>query len=268
VSVWLPGADRLLAEHASELPQKDELCGAFCATLAVRAAGLRADGTPVDQDAIGRLAGTILSTGSHAESLPPAEEGRRDYRLGFPTTDDEAISGTSATGVLRALEAIGDGALAVVPVAGPWEGGVLRRVLEAAGACRGPVACLANPATRFLWGSRASAAALVGHLLHGDGDGPPPDWDVGHFVLLLGAVDGPGGTLVAVADTYRSLGHGGVHLQPLPAVEEALEGGDKGRRGVLLVLPPDQAEALRGEVAALGLDIAAWDNGTPDAGAG
>ncbi|HET6175133.1 MAG TPA: hypothetical protein VFD90_21195 [Gaiellales bacterium] len=30
------GADRLLELHAAELPQKDELCGCFWATLALR----------------------------------------------------------------------------------------------------------------------------------------------------------------------------------------------------------------------------------------
>ena len=33
------GADRLLELHAAELPQKDELCGCFWATLALRLNG-------------------------------------------------------------------------------------------------------------------------------------------------------------------------------------------------------------------------------------
>ena len=40
------GADRLLELHAAELPQKDELCGCFWATLALR---LNGEG-PVEQD--------------------------------------------------------------------------------------------------------------------------------------------------------------------------------------------------------------------------
>ena len=36
----LPGARALLAFHARELPQRDDLCGAFCGALALRAAGI------------------------------------------------------------------------------------------------------------------------------------------------------------------------------------------------------------------------------------
>jgi hypothetical protein len=36
----LQGARELLAAHARELPQRDDLCGAFCGALALRAAGI------------------------------------------------------------------------------------------------------------------------------------------------------------------------------------------------------------------------------------
>ncbi|MFI5004964.1 MAG: DUF6885 family protein, partial [Solirubrobacterales bacterium] len=36
----LPGARELLALHARELPQRDDLCGAFCGALALGAAGI------------------------------------------------------------------------------------------------------------------------------------------------------------------------------------------------------------------------------------
>ena len=35
----LPGARELLAMHERELPQRDDLCGAFCGALALGAAG-------------------------------------------------------------------------------------------------------------------------------------------------------------------------------------------------------------------------------------
>ncbi len=37
----LAGARELLAIHARELPQRDDLCGAFCGALALGAAGIR-----------------------------------------------------------------------------------------------------------------------------------------------------------------------------------------------------------------------------------
>src|ERR1700691_1202392 len=51
----LPGARALLALHAREAPQRDDLCGAFCGVLALGAAGIAAGadgGEPIDQDAV------------------------------------------------------------------------------------------------------------------------------------------------------------------------------------------------------------------------
>ena len=58
----LPGARALLAIHARELPQRDDLCGAFCGALALRAAGIEVhDREPLDQDAVALAAGSIVS---------------------------------------------------------------------------------------------------------------------------------------------------------------------------------------------------------------
>ena len=76
------------------------------------------------------------------------------------------------------------------------------------------------------------SAQLLDYLYDGVLDGPPPDWDVGHFACVVARTSGPGGHLYAVADTYPSLGDGGVHLQP----RGAARGRDRaprqaGRRG-------------------------------------
>src|SRR5207245_10033439 len=55
----LPGARRLLAAHCRALPQRDDLCGAFCGALALHAAGIdTSDGEPLDQDAVALVAGS------------------------------------------------------------------------------------------------------------------------------------------------------------------------------------------------------------------
>src|ERR1700676_5756240 len=85
----LPGARELLAIHARELPQRDDLCGAFCGALALRAAGIEDhDGEPVDQDAVALAAGSIVSALADGGSLPAGERGRRDYRLSLPFVKD------------------------------------------------------------------------------------------------------------------------------------------------------------------------------------
>ncbi len=259
----LPGARELLALHRSELPQRDDLCGAFCGSLALRVAGIeRASGEPVDQDAVALAAGSAVSRVAQTASLPAGEQGRRDYRLSLPLTDDAASSGTSADGLERAIERLSSGLLAVIPLSGPWTRETLGACFELAAARPRPVTLIANFATRHLWGSGATAGQLLGHLLDGGGEGPAPDWDVGHFACVVGRANGPGGDLYAVADTYPSLGHGGVHLQPGERLAGAIERRDMPAGGVLVVLDADEAPALLAQAERAGLAEGLWDNGS------
>src|SRR4029077_10108020 len=96
----LPGARALLRAHARELPQRDDLCGAFCGALALRAAGIdEHEGEPLDQDAVALAAGSIVSRMADRRSLPHGERGRRDYRISPPLIEDASVSGTTAGGV-------------------------------------------------------------------------------------------------------------------------------------------------------------------------
>jgi hypothetical protein len=262
----LPGAARLAELHAAEIPQKDDFCGAFCAALALRAAGVRtASGDEIAQDDVAILSGTTLFDGDHGGSLPPGEAGRRDYLLDIPRTDDEPVSGTAAGGLARAIEALAGERLRVVAASGDWNADAVATLFGAAAAINDPCAVLANVGTRFFWGSRPTLAALLRYLADGDADqGPDPDWDVGHFVLLVGVVEGRRGRLVVVADTYRSLGFGGVHLQPLERLARALRRPGMTDGGLLLVVPAEHADALEAETAAAGLTTRLWDNGSID----
>jgi hypothetical protein len=262
----ITGAERLVTLHAAELPQKNDLCGAFWGTLALRLAGITGDGEPIDQDAVGMAAGSVIPATSDDEALPPGETGRTDYRLSFPTVADSARSGTSVDGLVRAIRSLSGDSLAVIPVAGPWSAPALDAVLDAATACTQPCTTIANLSTRHLWGSRASPAALIGYLTTGDAAlGPAPDWDVGHFVGVLGRIHGPRGTLVIVADTYRSLGWDGLHVQPSERMADGLARIHSGRpSGIVLVASADDAPALERRIGAAGLQIGTWDNGSPD----
>jgi len=266
----LPGTRALLAVHARELPQRDDLCGAFCGALALRAAGIEARGEePVDQDAVASLAGTVVSRAPVPGVLPRGESGRRDYRLSIPLADEAETSGTSAAGVAGAVEALSGEQLAAIPFSGPWTAGApdgapgtLDGLFDLAAALERPVTLIANLATRHLWGSRPSVAELLGYLLDGAQAGPPPDWDVGHFVCVLARVRGPGGSLYVLADTYPSLGRGGVHAQPAERLAAAIERRDMPAGGVIAVVDRADAAAVRAGAAALGLVEALWDNGS------
>ena len=245
------GADRLLELHAAELPQKDELCGCFWTTLALR---LHGEG-PVEQDDVALIAGSVITSHGHQHVLPFGQAGRNDFLAELPLTEDDDASGTSAHGLARAVAEIAEGRLAALPVTG-LDAAAVRALLHAAAESAAPVAVLANPQTGAFWGSHPTAAQLAAYLERGDLDaGPPSDWAVGHFVGLLGLDEGRTGMLVTVADTYPAIGLGGVHVQPVECVVAALEG-----RGVLVIAEP--AVAARVAEAAGGAGEL-WDNGSP-----
>jgi hypothetical protein len=262
----LGGAERLLRSHALELPQRDDLCGAFCAALALHAAGIERRGAePVDQDAVALAAGTVVSSVPNTEILPSGEPGRRDYRISLPTIEDGASSGTTAAGLVSALGELSDGRLAALPYDGPWTAGNLGAMFDLAASLTRPVTLVANFATRHLWGSRPALGELLDYLLDGEPDGPAPDWDVGHFACVVGRIAGPGGSLYCVADTYPSLGREGVHLQPEERLAQAIERRDMPAGGVIVVAAAEDAPTVRSGAAAIGLHEGVWDNGTPAA---
>ncbi len=262
----LPGARELLALHVRELPQRDDLCGAFCGALALRAAGIdEHDSQPVEQDSVALAAGSVVSAVGDPGSLPIGEQGRRDYGLSLPFASDASISGTTASGLISAIEVLSGRRLEAIPYRGPWTANTLGGLFDAAGALEHPVALVANLATRHLWGSHAAVAELLGYLLDGRSDGPEPDWDVGHFVCLVGRVCGPGGCLYGVADTYPSLGSAGIHLQPEERLARAVERRDMPEGGIIAIVFREDASALRAGAQALGLEEGSWDNGTATA---
>jgi len=264
----LPGAAALLARHARELPQRDDLCGAFCGALALRAAGIEQHlGEPLDQDAVAIAAGSIVAPTRDPGTLPAGETGRRDYRLSIPAIEDSALSGTTANGLLDAITELSGGSLACIPCSGPWNTRTLDGLFDLVAARERPVTLLANLATHHLWGAAANVAQLLAYLLRGELEGPPPDWDVGHFACVVGRIRGPAGNLFALADTYPSLGNRGVHLQPRERLAAAIAREDMPAGGVIVVTAAEDADALRAGAGELGLREGLWDNGTPAAGA-
>lgn len=260
-------AARLLREQAAELPQKDELCGPFWGLVALRAAGVREgpDGQPLDQDAVAAVAGSRLSPPPRSRSRPPGEPSRDDYRLTLPIDPDDP--GTTAAGVAHGVADLSAGRLAVVPVTGEWHA---RRLLTLLGSLSdpsvSPIAVIANLHTSRLWPSTATAADCSRYLESGRHDGPRSDWSIGHFVALVGVRPGARGTVIEVADTYRSRGVQGRHRQPVERIAAAL-GGHHGARGLLVVVPAGSAQRVRELAADAGLQACAWDGPSSTAGA-
>ncbi|HEX4564209.1 MAG TPA: hypothetical protein VH115_07100 [Solirubrobacteraceae bacterium] len=259
----LPGARELLRVHARELPQRDDFCGAFCASLALAVAGVEASaGVALDQDEVALAAGTTVSRVPHTSSLPQGESGRRDYRLAPPFIDEDEESGTTAPGLVSAIEELSHGRLTALPFAGPWSEATIAAMFDAALELEQPVTLVANVATRHFWGAGASVAQLLDYLIDGELDGPPPDWDVGHFTCVAGRVRGPGGVLYAIVDTYPSLGARGVHVQTQERLALALRRPGMAPGGVIAVVGSADAARVRERAHAAGLHEGAWDNGS------
>lgn len=226
----------LLTEQRADLPQCDELCGAFWAANALRASGF-----PVTQEQAALVAGSVLSPPGGPSSLPPGEPGRAPS-LELPVGEP---SGTSAHGVARAVEKLSDGRLSAVPASGAITAGALLALLDGIHA----VAVIANVDTAPLWAPSVAEAEVERYVAAGDDEGPDNDWQVGHFVAIAGVR----GRLVQIADSYASRA---MHVQPVERVAAALQG-----RGLLVVT--DDAERARARVQAAGLTRTLWDNGSP-----
>jgi hypothetical protein len=254
-----PGPPDFALLHERAMPQKDQLCGAFWGALTLSAAGHAAG-----QEEVALRAGTALAEGDPAGWLPPGASPRADYETTVPVAPDGASAGTSATGVARSIEELSGGALAVLPVAGPWSADAVVSLVEIAARAAPECVLIANLRTGRLWGARTPARLLLDHLLGRPVEATPPDWDCGHFLTIAAGVGGPGGVLVVLRDTYPQLGWDGYHLQPAAAVAAALERGDGNEGGVLCALPAAAAEALAGRLGEAGFRLRHWDNGTPD----
>jgi hypothetical protein len=259
------GLDAVGALHARELPQKDNLCGCFWASIALEAAGVESpDGEPLDQDRIAVESGTILPRGDPSGFVPPRESSRQDYRLELPVAVDPAThTGTASPSLAAAIERLSAGRLAALPVVGPWSAGTVVRLVEVVAAASPSALLLANIRTGPLWGTRPGPAVLVEYLAGGDPEPPEADWDVGHFVNVAGVVTASERALVVVRDSYRSLGWHGHHLQPADAFAGALARGDGREGGVLCISPSLEEAALREYLARGGFNLRHWDNGTP-----
>jgi hypothetical protein len=260
VGETVPGPRDFALLHEEAMPQKDQLCGAFWGALV-----LSASGHPASQEEVALRAGTTLAEGDPAGWLPPGAAPRADYEAAIPIASYGPLAGTSATGVARGIVGLSGGALAAVPVAGPWSAATLVSLVEIAARTPGCV-LIANLRTGHLWGSRPPARLLIDHLHGRRVEGPPPDWDCGHFLTIAACVGGPGGALVIVRDTYPQLGWNGYHPQPAAALAAALDRGDGYEGGVLCACEAQAGDSLTRRLGEAGFEVRHWDNGSPDGG--
>ena len=243
--------------------QKDNLCGPFWAARVLIEAGFTEwSGEPIDEDLIAARAGTTLPAATGEPSVPPGAVSLTNYRYDLPTASP-AESGTSAEGLMRAIESASGGALRCVPVRGQWTAERVERFVSEAPDLGARL--IANVRTGKLWTSRPDVDVLLDELAGRPVEDQPSDWDAGHFIELVMLIRGPRNSLVVVQDSYPTLGAQARHLQPPRAVAAALLRGDGREGGVLAVVAREKATGVSELVGALGLDIGTWNNGSRSA---
>ena len=240
--------------------QKDNLCGPFWAARVLTEAGfIEVAGEPIDEDLIAIRAGTVLPDSETEVSVPPGATSRTVYRYELPVAPVDA-SGTSAVGLLKAIESASGGALRCIPIRGLWTAERVERLVDEAP--RLGARLIANVRTGRLWASRPPVHVVLDELDGRRVEDPAADWDVGHFVELVMLIRGPRRSLVVVQDSYPSLGWDGRHVQPPRVLAAALLRGDGREGGVLAVVSRESAAATAALVTELGLEVGAWNNGT------
>lgn len=260
----LPGAARVSRLYRGAGAQLDNLCGPFCVWVALSAFGVR-----TTQEDVAVAAGSVLPRGGDpVASVPPGEPNRDAYAREIRRTDDPGVSGTSVPGLVAATRDVSSGLFVLVPIRGrsgrPLDATALGDVIELLEANPSWEAVpILNLRTGKLWGTTLAledaVASVSGELI----DPPPPEWDVGHFVSVVGSVRGPAGTSLLVRDTYPSFGSRGVHVQPIDAVAAAVRRDDGREGGCLLFVSADDAASVERAAKDAGFDIDVWDNGTP-----
>jgi hypothetical protein len=261
-------AKAVLAGQLRERQQKDELCGAFWAAVAVTALTGRA----TTQDDAAVAAGTLLSAGGgSADDLPPGAVSRTDYICEIATTADTPLAGTSPPGLVRAVAALSEGTLTAVPLRGPWRDKSVEALADFV-LDGGDAVAILNVATRHLWHSHLSLLDVTSYLDGADVVYRDSEWQVGHYVAIVGALTADaasGRRLLLCADTYPSLGAQGLHPQPASRLAEGLNrDGATTSGGAIVVVPSDRAALVRAWAAEAGVAVGYWDNGVPDTNGG
>ncbi len=249
----------MITDTTAAVQQRDNLCGPFHAARLLLDAGVHEyQGTPIDQDLVALHAGTSLPAHARGAQVPAGAESLLDYRFDLPRAEEED-AGTSAVGLVRAIELLSGQRLRAIPIRGHWSAATVTSLVDDAPGLGARL--IANVRTGLFWNSRPPVELLLAELAGTRVEvAPEAEWDVGHFVELRSVVRGAGGALVVVRDSYPSIGCNGYHLQPPRALAAALNRSDGREGGVLAVVEADRTDAIRAMAARLALETELWSN--------
>lgn len=282
-----------MAERFDQLAnQRPATCGAYALSYLLPPLGFARQGELdlTAEDALAHLAGVVIedyevepseqvahrvAVGELSEAEALRQFGAVWYRYPVRSSSDPARSGTSPSGVARAI-AVGTGsALATVPVPGrasdgrpqlsPERWDALLDLIEGHFTDWSIHAIFNYESDQLL--KPEAPEYRSGALLRPDAIDaiPRDDWGVGHFAGLAGMWRRPWGERwIVLFDTYKERGFDGYQPQPAELMRRALVREDGRGGGLLLVLPRAHINDGLAAVASLGLESRMWDNASPD----
>jgi hypothetical protein len=269
--------------------QRPATCGAYATRYLLSPLGYRtSDGVDTTrEDFLAYLAGTVIEqdelddvrrTNAAAEEagLSDAEAIDRFPRTwyGWPlrSSDDDAITGTSPTGIARAIAIGSGGALVTLPVPARDPH---RRVLATPGRFDALLDLIESHLET--WRIHPIANLEVDQLLDATSDefapealaGPDPEaaiprerWGVGHFVGIGALWRTDGRRWVLLLDTYKARGFSGYVPMPAESLRRGVVREDGRDGGLLLVMRRESLDAARKAIESLGFEIRMWGNGS------
>jgi hypothetical protein len=300
LAALFPGESIALVNRAPEMAarfdalanQRPATCGAYALSYLLPPLGFERFGTYdlTAEDALAHLAGVVIedyevepsaavarqvASGEVSEREALEQFGKLWYRYPMRSSNDPSVSGTSSSGVARAIAVTTDGALGTVPIPGRGRDGRPQLTDERWAALFDLLHArladwdlhvvfnyqsdhLLKPnAPEYTVEALRDQAAIAGL--------PRDDWGVGHFAGLAGLWQRPWGERwIVLFDTYKDRGFGGYQPQPADLMRQGLIRTDGRGGGMLLVLPSARLGEALAAVRNLGLEAAPWANGSPD----
>jgi hypothetical protein len=269
--------------------QRPATCGVYAARYLLAPLGHpTSEGVDTTrEDYLAYLAGTVIEATEvpdveqtrgqvEAEGLSDAQAidrfPRTWYRWPLRSSDDDAITGTSPTGIARAIADGSGGALVTLPLPARAADRVVLFTEERFDALLDLIeAHLAD------WRVHPIANLEIDQLLDATSDayepaalaGPDPlaaipreRWGVGHFVGIGAFWRAAGRRWALLLDTYKARGFDGYVPMPVESLRRAVVREDGRDGGLLLVVDRRALDSAREKVERLGLEIRMWGNGS------
>lgn len=283
-------ADQMAERFDALSNQRPATCGAYALSYLLPPLGFDrfGDFDLTAEDALAHLAGVAIEayevepSAAVTRRVAAGELSERDaldrfgqvwYRYPMRSSSDPAVSGTSSSGVARAIAITTGGALGTVPVAGRGRNGEPQLNTEQFAALfdllhekvsAWDLHVIFNYQSDHLL--KPNAPEYTAEALRDPAASatlPRDDWGVGHFVGLAGLWRRPWGERwIILLDTYKERGFAGYQPQPADLMREGLIRTDGRGGGMLLVLPSARLSEALAAVHDLGLEAAPWANGS------